>query len=197
MHSMTEVCNLINLLRIIFFQFSKMKVTPFIFLLIIFLSGCKNAQEKALDDVKKVESELYGDGKNFRFDEALARDAIAKYKNYAEQNPESKEAPEMLLKAADLHRALREYNEAMDIFKKIETTYPDFDKLPHIIFLQGFVYENEMQQLPQAKARYEYFIERYPDHPLAKDVRFSIQNLGKTPEEIIRGFEQTDTVSPM
>jgi outer membrane protein assembly factor BamD (BamD/ComL family) len=170
-----------------------MKITTVVFCVILFFCECKNSEEKAMEEVKKVEAKLYGDEKDFKFDEALARDAINTYKDYAEKNPESKQSPEMLLKAADLHRALKEYPQAVEIYKKIETAYPDFEKLPHIIFLQGFVYENEMHRLAEAKERYDYFLQKYPEHELANDVRFSLQNLGKTPEEIIRSFEQQDS----
>jgi inosine/xanthosine triphosphate pyrophosphatase family protein len=37
---------------------------------------------------------------------------------------------------------------------------------------------------------YELFLQKYPDNDFADDARISIENLGKTPEELIKQFEE-------
>ncbi len=171
-----------------------MNFRTLLFAFIIFIAGCGVSEEKSLEKVGDAEAALYGDNSDFKFDEKLAREAIKSYEDFAENHPKSTQAPEMLLKAADLHRALKEHSVAVDIYKKIESDYSDYPKLPHVIFLQGFVYENDLQQLDKAKERYETFLKLYPDHELSDDVTFSLRNLGKTPEEIIKGFETIDSL---
>jgi len=161
---------------------------------VVILSGCSffqsTSEEKSFDEVKKAEASLYGADKNFKFDEKTARDVIKSYEDFVKQYPENKNSPEMLLKSADLYRALKNYQIALGVYQRIEKDYSDFEKLPQVIFLEGFVYENELFRLEKAKERYDFFLSKYPDHELADDVKFSIQNLGKSPEEIIKEFEQ-------
>ncbi|MDZ4844485.1 MAG: tetratricopeptide repeat protein [Chitinophagales bacterium] len=165
----------------------------FLLFAVAVLAGCASSQEKAMDAIKEQEATLYtSDTKNFKFDPAQARATITAYETFAQQYPQSKDAPEMLLKSADLHRSLKEYDAALNLYQKIATDFPAFDKLAQTLFLQAFVYENELYRLEKAKALYEEFLQKYPDHDLADDVQFSLQNLGKTPEEIIKGFEQQE-----
>jgi len=167
-----------------------------LFFVIAVFAGCTSSENKALEAIKQKESTLYSeDTKNFKFDEKQARETIAAYEDFAQKFPESKQTPEMLLKAADLHRSVKEYDLALNLYKTIETQYPDFEKMAQVIFLEGFVYENELFKLEKAKERYELFLKNYPDHELADDVRFSLQNLGKSPEEIIKGFERETEVA--
>ena len=58
------------------------------------------------------------------------------------------------------------------------------------LFLQGFVYESQLHNIIRAKEAYTEFIRKYPRHQLAKDAQFSIENLGKSDEELIKMFEE-------
>lgn len=158
---------------------------------IVLFAGCKSSpsEDKLLDEVKKAEAALYGDDKNFKFDQKNAENVILAYEGFVKQFPKSKNSPEMLLKAADLHRAMKNYHAALNVYQRIEKEYADFEKLPQVVFLEGFVYENELYKLENARERYEYFLSKFPDHELSDDVKFSLQNLGKSPEEIIKEFE--------
>ena len=173
---------------------------PLFLISVVVISGCNffksSSEEKTLAEVKKTESSLYGEDKNFKFDENAARDVIRSYEDFVKQYPESKNSPEMLLKSADLYRAMKDYQIALGVYQRIEKEYSNYEKLPQVVFLEGFVYENELFKLEKAKERYEYFLSKYPDHELADDVKFSLQNLGKSPEEIIKEFEQKASETP-
>ena len=56
--------------------------------------------------------------------------------------------------------------------------------------MKGYVYENEIGDLNAAKKIYEDFIAKYPDDEFADDAAVSIKNLGKSPEELIKEFEE-------
>ena len=68
--------------------------------------------------------------------------------------------------------------------------YPDFDKTPQCLFLKGYIYENNLGDLDMAKSLYEEFLQKYPDDDFADDAEVSIKNLGKTPEQLIKEFEE-------
>ncbi len=141
------------------------------------------------DDIDKSEKALYGENNEFRFDEVKAQDCVAAYLAYCEKFGDREDAPDYMFKAADLLRALRKPGDALVYYEKICTDFPDYPKVPHSVFLQGFVYENDLADLDKAREKYEAFLEKYPEHDLADDVQFSLKYLGKSPEEIIKQFE--------
>ena len=59
------------------------------------------------------------------------------------------------------------------------------------LFLKGFLLENDLKKPEKAKEIYESFMQKYPNHAMAKDVNFLIQNLGKSDKEIIEKINKT------
>lgn len=159
-------------------------------LLVGSMIACTPSKEDLKADIQKSEDTLYGEDPSFRFDPDLADEAIEAYEAYANAYPEETVSADYLFKAADLYRAKKKYGTAITIYERIQSDFAEYEKVPHSLFLQGFVYENEMVDLEKAKEKYTEFIGKYPNHELADDVEFSLANLGKTPEEIIRGFEE-------
>ena len=145
--------------------------------------------EVTIDNIEKSEEMLYGKNNEFRFDETKAQECVNAYLAYCEKFNEREDAPDYMFKAADLLRALKKPDEALVYYEKICTDFPDYPKVPHSVFLQGFVYENDLRDLDKARAKYDDFLVKYPDHDLADDVEFSLKYLGKSPEEIIKQFE--------
>ncbi len=96
----------------------------------------------------------------------------------------------MLFQAGDMAMNLNMPKEAVVLFDRIMENYPDFDKAPQCLFLKGYIYENNLGNLNVAKKIYEEFLEKYPDDEFADDAEVSIKNLGKTPEELIKEFEE-------
>lgn len=159
--------------------------------LILLFSACSSpSRDDLYGKIKDAESQLFDQNESFKFNKELANNTILAYENFTKSFPNDSLTPGILFKEADLHRALKEYDAALDIYKKIETDYSSNNKAPHSLFLQGFVYENEVGDLDKAKDRYSKFLEEYPNHELADDVKFSLDNLGKSPEDIIKEFNQ-------
>ncbi len=53
------------------------------------------------------------------------------------------------------------------------------------MFLMAFAYENYLKDTEKAKQAYEAFLKKYPENQLARDAKFSLDNLGKSPEEVM------------
>ena len=159
-------------------------------LLSMVLIGCSSKQD-ARQKIQKAENALYGKNDEMDFKEKKVKNTIDAYTSFAKQYQNDSMAPEYLFKAADLYRLKDEPKKALTIYQKIRNKHKDFRKAAHCLFLQGFVYENEIGELNKAKKKYKKFIDNYPDHELADDARFSLENLGKSPEEIIDDFEKS------
>lgn len=168
----------------------KGKFLSFIGILIVML-GC-SSKESARQRIEKAEQALYGNNDQMDFKEDKVDEAIQAYTAYSQQYTKDSMAPEYLFKAADLYRLKGKPEKALDIYETIHSKYSDYRKAPHSLFLQGFVYENETGQIKKAEKKYSTFIEKYPEHDLADDARFSLKNLGKTPEQIIDDFQKKE-----
>jgi outer membrane protein assembly factor BamD (BamD/ComL family) len=169
----------------------KIRFLSLAMLFTIVLAGC-NSKEEARQTIQQAEKELYGKNDQMDFKEKKVDKAIDAYQSFAENYQNDSLAPEYLFKAADLYRLKEEPKKALDIYQKIRDDHPDFRKAPHCLFLQGFVYENEIGNMDKAKTKYQAFIDSYPEHDLADDARFSLKNLGKSPEDIIDQFEKSE-----
>jgi outer membrane protein assembly factor BamD (BamD/ComL family) len=160
--------------------------------LAILLAGCifscKPADKKLAERIDVIEKELYNDTL-FVPDNAKAQEAIKLYVEYAENFPADTFSPLYLFKAADISSKISETSKAINLYKLLEEKYPNHRNAPYALFLQGFIYENQVGNPAKAKPLYEKFLQKYPDHPIAADVSRSIENLGKSPEELIKEFE--------
>lgn len=104
---------------------------------------------------------------------------------YALANPNTDQSAQYLYKAAEVSRSIRTFPKTLTIYDWMIDAYPDYEKTPTVVFLKGFLLDNELKNLDLAKQSYETFIDRYPEHELASHVKFLIENLGKSDEEIL------------
>lgn len=159
-------------------------------LLIIFsvlIFGCTSEKQKLINTISLKEKELIADSLQ-AIDRKKAKEMIDLYKQFGEKYQTDSNANEFIFKAADIANGIGEYREAIAMYKQV-STQENFRKKAVALFLQGFIFENQLKDYFQARSIYEDFLKRYPDHALADDVNYSLQNLGKTPEELIKEFE--------
>ncbi len=103
---------------------------------------------------------------------------------YVLGNPGAKDAPVYLYKASEIARTLKTYHKALSLYDWIMDKYPDFDKAATVLFLKGFMLENELKDKEKAKVIYRDFLQKYPDHGFADDVKFLLDNIDKSDEEL-------------
>jgi TolA-binding protein len=87
--------------------------------------------------------------------------------------------------AAIQHNNLQNFQAAVDAYKAFVVRYPDGKKTPTAVFLIGFLFHNELKNLDSAKSYYQQFLSKYPDNEMATSAQFELQNLGKSPDEIL------------
>lgn len=98
---------------------------------------------------------------------------------------------DLLLMAGALAKTTGNYNKAVQLYYNVGEKMPDHPKAPTALFMQAFIYENDLQDLEKAKATYELFLQRYPNDPdYADDAQTALQFLGKSAEEVVRQFEK-------
>lgn len=155
----------------------------------LIMVSCGSPEKDLQSEIKNLEDSLFADPTKM-IDKKMAQRLITKYIEFADVNPADPEAAGTLFKAGDMAMNLNMPQQAIQVFDRIMDTYPDFEKTPQCLFLKGYVYENDYKDLDKAKLIYEDFLMRYPDDEFADDAAISIQNLGKSPEELIKEFEE-------
>lgn len=161
---------------------------------VLFFSCNNNQQETqetivvSINDITTLENELFN-AEITTPDPAKAMRLGKLYIAYAEANPNDSVSPDFLYKAADISMNLSDPNLTIALFDKIITTYPNYKNVSTVAFLKAYVYENQLNNYGNAQKYYLEFLDKYPDSDFADDAVVSLNNLGKSPEELIKEFE--------
>jgi tetratricopeptide (TPR) repeat protein len=156
-------------------------------LALVLLASCGN-KKKFSEQIDKEEKALMAEAKTGNVDTAKVSKLLADYDAYATKYPDDTTGANYLFKAADFYRYLKQPLRSEALYERIYNNYPKYDKRPYALFLQGFIYENEVNNPEAAKAKYQQFLKEYPDHAIAKDVQMTLDNVGKSPEQMMEEF---------
>jgi TolA-binding protein len=166
-----------------------MKKTISLVFAVITLVACQSPKEKALTTIQALESN----------DSVFSPEHIEKVKDayidFATKYPDDEMAPEFLFKAGQRCNVGADHLKAIQLFQEVIDKYPKHKIAEDALFLQAYVYENSLNDYAKAKAAYTKFIALYPKSDLVEDATYSIQNLGKTPEQIFQEFDKTDSLA--
>jgi TolA-binding protein len=150
-------------------------------LVLLVLAACQSPKEKALANIKRMEAS------DTLFSPQSISEMKATYLDFADKYPDDELSPEFIFKAAQRCNATSEHQEAISLFNRILEKYPKHKLCEEALFLQGYIYENSLNDHAKATAIFQRFIQTYPNSDLAEDAKLEIENMGKTPEEILQG----------
>jgi len=148
--------------------------------LLIFNCSSKNDKDYFNEALQKVKEKKYFEALN-DFNELL--------KKY----PESKFAPQSIYEIAKLYHAQlipnlgkeESLKKAINYYKKIFYEYKNSPEAERALFVAGFIFANELNQLDSAKYNYELFMKNFPESELTNSVKLELENLGASPDEIL------------
>lgn len=78
----------------------------------------------------------------------------------------------------------RDFSTAIQEYRKVIETYNGSAQQPHALFMIGYIYANILKDNKSAEIEYKAFIEQFPNHELYPSVKFELEFLGKSIEEI-------------
>lgn len=127
---------------------------------------------------------------DYNFGAAIVKAYLDFFNNY----PKDSKAGDYLFKAAEVSMNIKQGEKAIELFKELIELYPNYGKASFALFLQGFIYETQLNDMAKAKEIYNQVAQQYPNTKIAEDAKASISNLGKSDEELIKEFEAKNKV---
>jgi len=155
--------------------------------LILVLFAC-STKDDSVDMINQLEIDLYSNTEK-AFDPEIAENLVTQYEQFVESNPNDSLAASYLFKGAELAMSMSSSEKSIELYNRVYKEYPDYAKAATAVFLIGFVNETQIKNLAEAQKHYRKFIADYPNHNLIDDAKFSLDNLGKSDEDIIKEFE--------
>jgi outer membrane protein assembly factor BamD (BamD/ComL family) len=149
--------------------------------------GQDTGREAYLNTIHAIENKMKASSMPEPVDANLA---ITAYGRYAYSYPQDTLSPLFLFKSGNLAMATGQYKRALGIFDNISAKYPSFSKLPDCIFIEGFIYDENLKDTANAHAKYKEVLQRFPNSYFAKEAEASIGMLGKSNEEIIKEAQE-------
>jgi len=156
-----------------------------LFALAMMLVACGN--DDPAKRIEKLEKQVFSTEK--AVDPVVASDLVSAYCDFADANPNDAMAPEYLFKAVDVSMNLNEPQRTIFIIDKLLKDYPEYPRTQAALFVKAFIFETRYGNLNMAKKIYEQYLEMYPDGEFAEACMASIENLGLSPEELVKKFE--------
>jgi outer membrane protein assembly factor BamD (BamD/ComL family) len=158
---------------------------------LLFNAACTDPRTKARKAITGMEDEMFADTTGL-IDQVKADELIRAYIDFADTCPDDTAAATYLFKAGELMMNMSNPAGAIGLFERVTNDYPGFAKADVAFFLQAFVYENNLGNMSKAAELYRAFLGKFPASDFADDAEVCLQNLGKSPEELIREFEQRE-----
>ena len=123
-------------------------------------------------------------------DTAAAQNTLNLLLAYADSFPTDSNAGTALFYAGDIAQGMGLY---WDGVKYLNRAYREFStgvRAPEAVLLQAFILDEHLNQKELAFKSYEDFIERYPQHPRAREVRGMISLLNEGEEAFIQRIKE-------
>jgi TolA-binding protein len=150
---------------------------------LIVLTGCS---KKSVDDYMKSAEENLKNNK--------VQEAVADLEGLLKDHKESDKAPEALTKLASLYQNKMVKNlsdnesleKSVKLYRQVFDEYPNSSQAPKALFMSAFIQANELQKFHPAEMGYRLFLQKFPDHELAASAKEELNNIGLSPEEILK-----------
>lgn len=154
----------------------------------------EEAKARYISIIDSLEAKAYAK-KDEPINSALGFSLVKFYSEFADHYSDDPKCPDYLFKAGDISSNLNAARPAIEYYKKITDKYPQYSRASLALFLQAFIYENQLNDTASAGKIYREVLVKFPGTQVAKDAEASLIHLGKTPEQLIEEFEKKQAVN--
>ncbi len=163
------------------------------FLLLLFipiiLVSCGPSRDKEAKAIQNIEKRLFSPDAT-SLDKESADSLLTLYSAFIINFPSDTLTKNYMFKAGSLYMNTGNAKKALEMFDLYRAGYPNDPRAAMCLFFSAYMYENLLQNLDKAQELYILFIEKYPHHDFADDAQMALNNLGKTPDQMVKEFEQ-------
>ena len=153
-------------------------------LFLILASLLFSCSDPKADLIKEIDT-LTGNMKSENFPSAENMDKIVLlYDQYILNYPSDKASFNYMELKAKYLAANNDFPAAIKAYDDILAKFPNGDRKAEALFMQAFIFENNMADPGSAEAKYQAFIKQYPNHEMIKDAKFALENLSLSDEEL-------------
>jgi TolA-binding protein len=128
-----------------------------------------------------------------KYNDKKYSEALIDYKLVIEEYSSSDYAAKSLMRVGSMYQMFLVPNvqsdesnkKAVEYYRDLYKNFPKSEEAPKALFMSGFILANNLNKLDEAKMTYQTFLDKFPKHELAPQIKIELENLGKTPEEIL------------
>lgn len=159
-------------------------------LIIVFLIGCSKNFEKRFSEAEELIT------KN------QYQDAIKILEDISRGNDENF-SPKALSKLGFIFQQnnIPEYSYdqsqkiAQKYFYQVYERFPKSSLAPKSLFMSAYILANELKQYDEATKQYNLFLEKFPNDELVPSAKIELENIGLSPEEILKRRIETSNAN--
>ncbi|MBU0489914.1 MAG: hypothetical protein KKD31_18395 [Bacteroidetes bacterium] len=146
----------------------------------IALGACSHGKKDMLEQIAKAEKAVKSG------DNSQKQELRDMYMEYARKFSDEKDAAIKMFNACLMEYQDGKSRNAVVLLDEMVNLFPDAEVAAEGLFLKGYIFEVNLLELDSAKICYELFMKKFPKHDRANDVRISLDNLGKSPEQLLK-----------
>ena len=157
-----------------------------------FIASCHPSMEKQANEINQsIEAVNHSFAEN-KMDTNLIKAAGKKIEAFADQYKSDTVTARYLFDLGMMYQKSKQDLNALKTFDRVATMFPASKYAANAVFLQGFINANVMYNLTAAKEKYQYYLDHYAaiNPKVTEDVRLELQNLGKTPDELLKELQE-------
>ncbi|MBK9732346.1 MAG: tetratricopeptide repeat protein [Chitinophagaceae bacterium] len=169
---------------------------PLLCLLLAIIVSCTSQKEKTESELKanlEMVNQSFNDNK---LDTAAIRKAETTIGAFIQKYPQDTMASQYLFELGMLYQKQRKFDQAVNVFDKVYREYPDSKHARNAVFLQGFLYANVLNNYGKANEKYQLYLDKFSaaDAKMTNDVQLELQNMGKSPDELLKEIQAKDSI---
>lgn len=124
------------------------------------------------------------------FDTKGAQALLDVYKAFVQKHPLDTISPEFLFRSAGIAKALGRPEEGLKLYDRVIDEYPSWRRIADTYYMKAFTLDADLDRKGEAETAYREVIDRFPEHPFARDAQAMIDNLPYSDEELIERFQK-------
>lgn len=151
-------------------------------------TAAADVKQELLDRIHELEPQVFTPEAGL--DKTKGNQLLQAYITFTNNYHEDTNRCEFTLRAADIAQGLQRYSNCLALYKNLHEGCPGHDMQEEAAYMIAVVHHDFLNDRETAKKHYEYFIETYPNHHLAKDAQARIDMLYMTDAQLIEQFKK-------